>query len=186
MTAPGQIKVRTTWTGNPSNLTIIINGPGKTGAYARQDGASPLETTYNVTAADLAAGDTWRITVASFSTGRADGTVQITYPSGSSQSPFEDQFAILNGSGTVVSVLVLGRPGTIEAQAAWAGSPASLAYIINGPGQVGYFARNDGPSPLSVSYTVTADNLAGGDTWRVSLVSFSTPSAEGNISLTYP
>ncbi len=186
MTAPGQIKVHAAWTGNPSNLAIIINGPGKAGAYARQDGASPLETTYNVTAADLAAGDTWQVTVASFSTGRADGTVQITYPSGSSQSPFEDQFAILNGSGKVVSVLVLKRPGTIEAQAAWTGSPASLAHIINGPGQVGYFARNDGPSPLSVSYTVTADNLAGGDTWRVSLVSFSTPSAEGNISLTYP
>jgi hypothetical protein len=30
-----------------------------------------------------------------------------------------------------------------------------MALIINGPGQVGYYARNDGGSPLLVSYAVT-------------------------------
>jgi len=181
LTRPGQIKVRATWTG--ANLALIINGPGQVGYYARKDGSSPLEVTYNVTAADFAKGDEWRVTVA---LGQGDGNIEITYPSDANITPFEDHFVVKGGYGSVVHVLVLKSSGTIKAQATWTGQPSGLAFIINGPGQVGYYARKDGSSPLSVSYTVTAGDLGHGNTWRVSLTSFSVADADGTISLTYP
>jgi hypothetical protein len=186
LTRPGQIKVRATWTGTQSSLALIINSPGQRGYYARKDGSSPLEVTYNVTAADFATSDEWRVTVASFGAGQADGNVEITYPNDANITPFEDHFVVKGGYGSVVHVLVLKGSGTIKAQATWTGQPSGLAFIINGPEQVGYYARKDGSSPLSVSYTVTASDLGHGNTWRVSLTSFSTADADGTISLTYP
>jgi hypothetical protein len=44
--------------------------------------------------------------------------------------------------------------GTINAGATWTGTAANLALILNGPGQVGYYARNDGSSPLSLNYSI--------------------------------
>ena len=93
---------------------------------------------------------------------------------------------IRNTSGQVIHVLVLKRAGPIQAQATWSGTPANMALIVNGPGQVGYFARQDGGSPLSVSYTLTPANFASGDTWRVSLASFSAPDASGNFKVAFP
>jgi hypothetical protein len=126
------------------------------------------------------------VTVASFGSSRADGTVRITYPSGSSSSPFVAQFAVGPTFGSAVNVIVLKGTGAIEAQASWASASSSLALIINGPGQVGYYARRDGTSPLSVEYTVTSSDLSHGDSWRVSLTAFSALSVEGTINLTYP
>ncbi len=186
LTGPGEIRVRAEWTGSQSNLALIINGPGQTGYYARHDGPSPLEVSYTVTAADFAAGDTWWVSVASFGAGEANVTVRITYPSGSSVSPFTEQTMVKPGYGRAVNLLVLRGAGNIQAQANWSGTPANMALIINGPGQVGYYARKDGPSPLSVSYNVTASDFAAGDTWRVSLTALSAPGAEGAINLTYP
>jgi hypothetical protein len=181
----GEIRVRAEWTGAQSDLALIINGPGQVGYYARQDGSSPLEVAYTVTAADLAAGDDWRVTVASFGAARADGTIRVIYPSGSS-TPFSYEFSVDPGFGSAANVLVLRDTGSIEAQATWLPAPSSLALIVNGPGQVGYYARQDGASPLSVQYTVTPADLAHGDTWLVRLVAFSPLTVEGNISLTYP
>jgi hypothetical protein len=186
LTAAGQIKVHATWTGSQSGLALIINGPGQVQAFARQDGASPLEVSYTVTPANFAAGHDWTVSVASFGSGQASGTVSITYPSGSSQSPVQDSFSVSNNGGRVVYVLVLKRAGPIQAQATWTGTPAGMALIVNGPGQVGYFARQDSGSPLSVDYTVTAANFASGDIWRVSLASFTTPNADGNLKVTFP
>ena len=186
LTAAGEIKVHATWTGSQSGLALIINGPGQVAFFARQDGASPLDVTYTLTPADFAAGKDWTVSVASFGTGQASGTVSITYPSGSSQSPFQDSFSLSTTGGRVVHVLVLKRAGPIQAQATWTGTPAGMALIVNGPGQVGYFARQDGGSPLNVSYTVTAANFAAGDTWRVSLASFTAPNANGNFKVTFP
>jgi hypothetical protein len=139
-----------------------------------------------VTAADFQAGDHWRVTISSFGSGRADGRVEITYPSGSNVTPFVSDFVVANNSVHAISLLVLEEAGEIEAQATWTGTPSNLALIINGPGQVGYYARRDGSSPLSVSYTVSESDLASGDTWRISLVSFSSADAQGEIHLTYP
>ncbi len=191
LTGAGQIRARATWSGTQAELALIVNGPGKVGAYARKDGTSPLEVVYNVTEADFAAGDEWRVTVASFGGGQASGMIEITYPSGSSVSPFSNDFVVKPGYGSAVSVIVLRRltstsGGTISGKATWSGSPANLALIINGPGMVGYYARKDGPSPLSAQYEATADDLSHGDTWRVSLTSFVAPNAQGQIELSYP
>jgi hypothetical protein len=186
LTGPGEIRVRAEWTGAQPDLALIINGPGKTGYYARQDGTSPLQVAYTVTSGDLAAGDTWRVSIASFGTGRDDGTVRITYPSGSGTVPFTDDFAVGPDFGSAVNVIVLRGAGAIGAQATWSGVPPDLALIVNGPGQVGYYAREDGSSPLSVNYSVTPADFATGDSWRVSLTGFSAPDVEGSIQLTYP
>ena len=188
---PGTIKVRATWTGTQSNLALIINGPGQVGYYARKDGSSPLEVIYNVTQANLAAGDDWRGSIVSFGNGQANGTVQITYPSGSTISPFKNTFVVKPGYSSSVSVIVVRRlladvGGMFKGEATWTGTPANLALIINGPGQVGYYARKDGPSPLTVSYAASDADLDAGDTWRVSLASFSTANANGALKLYYP
>jgi hypothetical protein len=192
LTGPGQIRVRAQWSGTAGQLALIINGPGQTGYYARNDGASPLEVAYTVTAADYAKGSDWRVSLVSFSEGRADGSVQFTYPSGSRISPFGTTFAVLRAGagerpyGNEVGLIVLRGAGPIEAVSIWSGGPASLALIINGPGQTGAHAREDGPSPLSVSYAVKAANLTAGDTWRVSLASFGQADVTGSMRLTYP
>lgn len=186
LAAPGEIRVRAQWTGPQGDLAIIINGPGQTGYYARRDGASPLEVAYNVTGTDLAAGQEWRVTIASFGTGRADGTIRITYPSGSGSGPLLNDFAVAPGFGSAVSAIVLGGPGPIQASATWSGIPTSMALIVNGPGQVGYYARQDGPSPLSVSYSVSPADFGSGDTWFVSLTALSPPNADGSINLSFP
>jgi hypothetical protein len=142
---------------------------------------------YNVTPADFAAGDTWRVTVASFGAGRADGTIQITYPSGSPTSPLTTSFVVQPESASDVSVVVLRGPGAISAQSVWTGSPNNLALIINGPGQVNFYAREDGGSPLSVNYNVTPADFAAGSNWLVRLVSFSpNTNTDGLINITYP
>ncbi|MHB1295105.1 MAG: protein kinase domain-containing protein [Anaerolineae bacterium] len=187
----GQIRVRATWTGTQSGLALIINGPGQTGAYARKDGSSPLEVVYDVSDANLAAGEHWWVSVASFGTGEASGTVEITYPGGSSVSPFTDSFTVKQGYATSTSVVVIRRllvdsGGTLEAHATWTGSPTDLALILNGPGQVGYYARQDGASPLTVSFSAADADLDKGDTWRFSLVSFSAANAQGEVALNYP
>ena len=77
-------------------------------------------------------------------------------------------------------------PGTIRAQAQWSGNVA-LALILNGPGQVGYFDRKDGNSPLVVTYQVTQETINKGTAWKISVVNFSkTVAATGNIRIEYP
>jgi hypothetical protein len=182
---PGEIRVRAQWTGTQSTLWLIINGPGQVGYYARQDGASPLEVSYYVTESDLAAGDDWRVSIVAGS-GPASGTIQISYPSGSTVAPYSTEFVVQSGYASAVSLIVLQGTGTLGAQTSWSGSPSNMALIINGPGQVGYYAREDGPSPLSASYEVTVGDLSAGDTWRISLTSFNPADAEGTVRLIYP
>ena len=183
---PGQITVNANWTGQQT-LAIIINGPGRQGYFAREDGSSPLSASYNVNASDFASGDTWRVTIANFGDNRAEGTITISYPGGSSSGNFTDSFVAQPSSGSVVHVLVLEANGRIDTEAIWNGNPASLALIINGPGQVGYYAREDGSSPLSVNYNVTLTDFGFGDYWRVSFITFSqTNGVDASISLIYP
>ncbi len=191
LTEAGWIKVNASWTGTQTNLALIINGPGQSSYYARQDGPTGLSVAYAVTAADYEKGQEWRVTVASFGTGQATGKIAISYPSGSSVFPFKGDFVVKKNYGSCVNVIVLRRlfltgGGTISAKATWTGTPANLALIINGPGQVSYYARHDGPSPLSASYAASAADLSAGDTWRVSITSFVEANAQGDIELNYP
>jgi hypothetical protein len=186
LTGPGQIRAYAEWTGSQGELALIVNGPGQEGAYAREDGPSGTEVVYNVTGGDFAVGDTWRVAIASFGTGEASGTVYLTYPSGSGASAPGISFGVSPDYGTAINLIVLHGAGAINSTANWSGTPGTMALIVNGPGQVGYYARNDGGSPLSVSYTVTPGDLGAGDLWRVSLTAFSPPDANGSIEITYP
>ncbi len=179
----GKISSQAAWSGSQSSLAMIINGPD---GFARDDGSSPLDIYLDVSQSQFDAGDTWSLTTASFGGGTSDGVIQFLYPSGSDTSPFEVDFSVTNNVVSSIDLLVLNRAGLIEAEANWTGSPSSLALLINGPGKIGYYARVDGGSPLSVSYEVTETDFSYGDTWRVSLISFSAADAEGTISLTYP
>jgi hypothetical protein len=184
---PGTISAHVEWTGTQSGLSVIINGPGQTGFYARVDSTSPIDISYTVTDADFATGNDWRVSVVSFGSGRADGTIDLSYPSGSTDVPiFTDEFVVDQGYGSSTSLVRLLNPGTISGEATWSGPPGNMALIINGPGQVGYYARQDGDSPLEVSYEVTNADLAFGDIWRVSVSAFSAPNAEGSLSLSFP
>jgi hypothetical protein len=180
---PGMISAQATWSGTQPSLALIINGPGQVGYYARQDGGSGLSVSYNVTPADYDAGALWQITVVSFGAGVAqNGQITINYPGGSVQ----DSFYTMPDAGRLVAVMPLEGAGTISGTAEWTGNPANLALIINGPGQVGYYARQDGPSQLSVSYEVTNADFATGNQWRLSLTSFSAPNAQGQLRVSYP
>jgi serine/threonine protein kinase len=186
LTEPGPIEVQTNWTGSQAQLAVIINGPGQVGAYARLDGTSPLSLSYTVTAEDFADGENWLVSIVSFGNGQAQGEVELTYPSGSDEMPVTDEYAVSDGIGTVTSLIALSGDGPISATANWSGTPTDLALIINGPGQVGFYAREDGPSPLAAGYDVTDADLVAGDIWRVSLVAFSAPSASGTIEISFP
>jgi hypothetical protein len=186
LTEPGPIEVQTNWTGSQGTLAVIVNGPGQVGAYARVDGTAPLSLNYVVTDADFAAGNHWRVSIVSFGSGDANGVVELTWPSGSDDMPLEDEYVLDTGYGVATSLIVLTGPGTIEATANWSGDPANMALIVNGPGQVNAYAREDGPSPLAASYAVTDGDYAAGDIWRVSLAAFSAPNASGTIELVFP
>ena len=186
LTEPGVIWARTVWTGSQSDLSLILNGPAGTSAFSRENGPSPLEVKWEATSAEWDVSDEWTVTVASFGTDAAAGTIELDYPSGSAETLFEDSWRIADGYASSIDLLVLNRTGTIRAEATWTGRPINLTMMIYGPGQAVYYARRDGSSPLTVSYAVTEDDLEHGDIWRVYLVSFDSPDIDGKISLTYP
>jgi len=80
-------------------------------------------------------------------------------------------------------VEVIGR---ISAEAMWEGKAGKLALILNGPGQVGYYAREDGSSPLYLTYDVSKKDIEKGKEWRISVVNFDGGNADGFIKITYP
>jgi hypothetical protein len=61
------------------------------------------------------------------------------------------------------------RTGTITAKLTWTPSAESLALILNGPGQIGYYARQDGRPPLRIDFEVTDELLARGNDWQISV-----------------
>ena len=181
---PGTISAQATWGGTQANLALIINGPGQVGYYARQDGPSGLSVQYDVKPQDFAAGPIWRLSVVSFGTGTAqDGNITITY-NGESVS---DMFSISPTLGKVVALMRLEEPGMVTGRATWTGVPPNMAMIVNGPAQVGYYARQDGPTNLEVQYNVSNADFGTGRHWRLSLVSFEAPSiSEGSLNVWYP
>ncbi|OGO29778.1 MAG: hypothetical protein A2Z16_14905 [Chloroflexi bacterium RBG_16_54_18] len=186
LVSPGQIRVRLDWSGSQEDLALIINGPGQVNTYAREDGGTGLEVAYTVTPADFSSGDHWRVTIASFGSGEANGSAELTYPGGASSDPITAEFMINPTSGRSVSLIILKRSGTIGSHAEWTGLPAQLALILNGSGQTGYYARQDGGSPLSLAYNVTPADFGAGEIWIVSLASFLEADIHGNIAIDYP
>jgi hypothetical protein len=66
----------------------------------------------------------------------------------------------------------ISQPGPISVQLSWSPPELPLALILNGPGQVGYFARQDGRSPQKLVYGVTDKDVAKGTDWRISVTCF--------------
>ncbi len=89
------------------------------------------------------------------------------------------------GDRTVAEVTVL-RPGRIRVQVIWSGSARSLALILNGPGQTGYYARRDGSSPLVVEFDVGQAHMRRGRDWKVAIVNFGGGTASGHLLIEYP
>ncbi|MBN1184613.1 MAG: hypothetical protein JXB49_20130 [Bacteroidales bacterium] len=93
----------------------------------------------------------------------------------------------LRGSNREIVEFEITNTGAIEVKAEWSGTARELALILNGPGRVQYYARNDGQSPLTLTYNVPADILSLGKMWKISVVNFgSSTIAQGNVQVTYP
>ncbi|MBI2645918.1 MAG: hypothetical protein HYW85_02645, partial [Deltaproteobacteria bacterium] len=89
-------------------------------------------------------------------------------------------FNVTAGNRQVVN-LHIPSPGLIKMKASWQGD-ASLALILNGPGQTGYYMRKDGRSPLWFNFKVTQALLNQGSEWQVTVANFGGGSASGIIS----
>ena len=93
----------------------------------------------------------------------------------------------LKGTGRETVEFTVTAAGRLQARAEWTGSATRLALILNGPGQVGYYARQDGPSPLVLSFEITEALLAKGASWKISVSSFQqNTTAQGTIHITPP
>lgn len=82
--------------------------------------------------------------------------------------------------------LTVEQPGSIVATAEWEPKKAELALILFGPGQMNYYRRSDGKSPLELSYTVSELDTADGSAWKVKLVNQSGETVEGMLRVSYP
>lgn len=81
---------------------------------------------------------------------------------------------------------IVGAPGEIRVQAEWTGTAGNLALILNGPGQVNAYARQDGTSPLEIRYAVTGADVSKGETWTIGIWNFGGGTADGDLILTSP
>jgi hypothetical protein len=187
LTRPGTISATATWSGGPSSQALIINGPGKVNAYAREDGGSGVSVDYDVSSGDLSSGPLWILSVVNFEGGSVNGSVSMTWPGSGVDVSYNDSFGHGPTAGRAIALVLLSGPGDLTGTATWSGSPASMSMIINGPGKTGYYARSDGASPLDVDYTVTSGDYSAGALWRISWAAFSAPSGlSGTIDLSFP
>ncbi|UCC63668.1 MAG: baseplate J/gp47 family protein, partial [Anaerolineae bacterium] len=82
--------------------------------------------------------------------------------------------------------LPLDGPGQIKVEAKWE-DDQRLAIRINGPGQGTPYAQQEGPSPLTVAYTVTPEQFQPGDVWRVTIANLNdAPVRAGTLQITFP
>jgi len=70
--------------------------------------------------------------------------------------------------------------GQIRAHLSWHPKEQELALILNGPDQVGYYAREDGVSPQEIAFDVEEEHLGRGTDWRIRVAcfAFGCPSCE--------
>ncbi|MCB0593572.1 MAG: hypothetical protein H6557_34930 [Lewinellaceae bacterium] len=97
----------------------------------------------------------------------------------------EKAFSLENFAKETIELNV-EQPGLITARAEWAPQKAELALILFGPGQMNYYRRSDGRSPLELAYPVTEQDTTEGFAWRVKLVNQSGETVEGLLRISYP
>ncbi len=102
-----------------------------------------------------------------------------------SATTIEDKIKVSTNDRDVFEFSV-GNIGKISAEVKWDGTAERLALILNGPGQVGYYAREDGSSPLYLTYDVSKEDMKKGTEWRISVVNFYEGDADGFTKITYP
>lgn len=77
--------------------------------------------------------------------------------------------------------------GMFTAKIEWEGSAQKLSLTLNGPGQVEYYVRRNGSSPLYLQFKFTKEQVTTGGDWKLSIVNFETDkTASGGISLYWP
>lgn len=82
--------------------------------------------------------------------------------------------------------LTVEVPGAIKATAEWAPAKAELALVLFGPGQMNFYKRSDGKSPLELQFEVTDQDIAEGATWKLKVINQSGETVEGMLRITYP
>jgi len=68
--------------------------------------------------------------------------------------------------------LRIKEPTIIKVTATWVQKNIKLTLILNGPGQIGYYARKDGYTPLTLEFEVTQNLINKGEGWKISLVNY--------------
>ena len=163
-------------------LALILNGPGNRGGYDRQDGRGPLRVRHFVSGADLAAGCTWQVTVASF--GRrycnARGVLEITYPEAVQRMrpapakrdtrTFEVDKNIAQGAFRT-KVLNCNVPGRVVLS--WQprrGGDERIEVRVRQKHRAGYIASRVGRGAFDLSFRVTPEMIAQENTFEIEVV----------------
>ena len=92
----------------------------------------------------------------------------------------------LSGQGRETVEIEVTSPGKLEVKAEWTGSAAKLALILNGPDRVQFYARQDGQSPLALTFHFDQSHLAKGKDWKVSVALFGEGTARGKMEIRLP
>lgn len=97
----------------------------------------------------------------------------------------ERSFSLLKSAREIVPFTV-EKTGIISAVVTWGPANTEVAVILNGPGQTSFYARKDGKNPLTLTYTVTEQDLKKGKDWRISVTNFVNPKVEGKVKVEFP
>jgi hypothetical protein len=98
----------------------------------------------------------------------------------------ERPFALLAERGDATSWPVhVAAPGSLTVEATWRGAEP-LALVLDGPGQAGAFAREDGTSPLLLRFRITPELRQREGEWRLSIVNASGHPARGRVRISWP
>lgn len=118
------------------------------------------------------------------------GLAQISTQSGGTPSVEKSAFVSrsfnLSGQGRETVEIEVPSPGKLEVKAQWTGSAAKLALILNGPDRTQFYARQDGQSPLTLSFDFNQSHLAKGKDWKVSVALFGEGTARGKVEIHLP
>lgn len=102
------------------------------------------------------------------------------------KSAFVSRSFNLSGQGRETVEIEVTSPGKLEVKAQWTGSAAKLALFLNGPDRTQFYARQDGQSPLTLSFDFNQSHLAKGKDWKVSVALFGEGTARGKMEIRLP
>jgi hypothetical protein len=79
------------------------------------------------------------------------------------------------------------KTGEATATVSWEGGPRQLIVYLEGPGQMGPYAREYGQSPINLAYTFTPEDIAKGEDWVISVYNRTwTPASDVTIIVDLP